>query len=157
MDSLEAQQMLTEYFTSRELGFVGGRYRVVHPDAAMFQPPAGVFLLVRDDADRVVGCGGIRRLADDADSGVRYEVKHLWLREETRGRGWGRALLADLEARAGEFGATTVVLDTNDTLTEAGALYRSSGYASVPPYNNNANATTWYAKQLDLTPRDSTR
>lgn len=148
MDSPDAQRMLTEYFTSRELGFVGGEYRVVHPDPAMFETPAGVFLLVRDDEDRVVGCGGIRRISDDQHGRSRYEVKHLWLREETRGRGWGRTLLAELEARAGEFGAATVVLDTNDSLTAAGALYRSSGYASVPPYNDNVNATTWYAKRL---------
>ena len=146
-DSPHAEAMLTGYFASRELGFVGGTYRIVRPDPARFEPPAGVFLLVRDDADSVVGCGGVRRI-DDADDLIRYEVKHLWLREETRGRGWGRALLAELEARATAFGARILVLDTNDSLTAAGALYRSAGFASVPPYNDNVNATTWYAKTL---------
>jgi ribosomal protein S18 acetylase RimI-like enzyme len=148
-DSPDGEIMLTEYFTSRELGFVGGSYRVVRPDPATFEPPAGVFLLVRDDEARVVGCGGVRRIDDDPLAGVRYEVKHLWLRPEARGRGWGRALLIELESRAVAFGARQIVLDTNDSLTAAGALYRSAGYASVPPYNDNVNATTWYAKTLD--------
>ncbi len=146
-DSVDAERMLTEYFTSRELGFVGGTYRVVHPDPAMFDPPAGVFLLVRDDEDRVVGCGGVRRIEDDP-TGVRYEIKHLWLRDETRGRGWGRALLSELERRATELGAVVVVLDTNQSLTAAGALYRSAGYLTIEPYNQNVNATHWYEKRL---------
>jgi ribosomal protein S18 acetylase RimI-like enzyme len=146
-DSADAQRMLGEYFSARELGFLGGTYRVSTPDPEVFVPPAGDFLLVEDDDGSVVGCGGIRRLPDD-EHGPRFEVKHLWLRPETRGRGWGRALLAELERRAGDLGAATVVLDTNATLTAAGCLYRSSGYASVPPYNDNPNATDWYAKRI---------
>ena len=46
-----------------------------------------------------MGCGGIRRIEDGAH-GPRYEVKHLYLRPETRGRGWGRLLLDDLERQA---------------------------------------------------------
>lgn len=146
-DSPDAVRMLDEYFAARERGFVGGRYVVNRPDPALFVPPVGVFLLVEDDGGEVVGCGGIRRLADD-ESGARFEVKHLWLRPSTRGRGWGGALLAELERRAAGLGARTVVLDTNATLAAAGGLYRSSGYASVPPYNDNPNATHWYRKTL---------
>ena len=79
---------------------------------------------------------------------MRYEVKHLYLRESTRGRGWGRDLLAELEGRATEFGADEVLLDTNRSLTAAGGLYRSAGYESVEPYNDNPNATDWYRKVL---------
>jgi ribosomal protein S18 acetylase RimI-like enzyme len=146
-DSEEARRMLTEYFTARELGFIGGTYRVTTPDPEVFVPPRGVFLLVEDDAGAVVGCGGVRRLEDDA-AGPRFEVKHLWLRPETRGRGWGRALLGELERRAVALGASTLVLDTNATLTAAGGLYRASGFHSVRPYNDNPNATDWYAKTL---------
>jgi ribosomal protein S18 acetylase RimI-like enzyme len=79
---------------------------------------------------------------------VRYEVKHLWIQPHLRGRGIGKALLAELERRATEFGASEVVLDTNAALVEAGGLYRSSGYTEVPPYNDNPNATHWYRKAL---------
>jgi ribosomal protein S18 acetylase RimI-like enzyme len=142
-DDPVAHGLLTEYFTSRELGFTGGVYRTVFPDPGRFTPPDGVFLVVLDDDDSPVGCGGIRSL----DPGV-FEVKHLFLREETRGRGWGSLLLRELEARARAFGATEMVLDTNASLTSAGALYRSAGYEDVAPYNDNPNATNWYRKRL---------
>ena len=60
----------------------------------------------------------------------------------------GRALLAELEDRALAFGATEVVLDTNASLEAAGSLYRRAGYVDVEPYNDNPNATNWYAKRL---------
>jgi len=147
-----AHALLTEYFTSRELGFTGGTYTTTFPDPDRFVPPRGVFLVVEGEdlagepAD--VGCGGIRRIDDGADGAVRYEVKHLWLQPHTRGLGYGRALLAELERRAREFGATELVLDTNNSLEAAGGLYRSAGFVNVEPYNDNPNATDWYAKSL---------
>jgi ribosomal protein S18 acetylase RimI-like enzyme len=147
-----AEALLTEYFTSRELGFTGGTYRVTRPDPDQFEPPRGVFLVVEGEdlagepAD--VGCGGIRRIDDGPHAEVLFEVKHLWLQPHTRGLGYGRALLAELERRARAFGATELVLDTNASLEAAGGLYRSAGFTSVEPYNDNPNATDWYAKKL---------
>jgi len=146
-----AHALLREYFTSRELGFTGGTYTTTFPKPEQFVPPAGVFLVVEgtdlagEPAD--VGCGGIRRIDGEGET-VRYEVKHLWLQPHTRGLGYGRALLAELERRAREFGATELVLDTNASLEAAGGLYRSTGFVNVAPYNDNPNATDWYAKRL---------
>ena len=135
-----ADELLGEYFSMREHGM--SSYRTFRPDATLFTPPAGVFLVafVGNDA---VGCGGVRML-----SPVRGEVKHLWMRPAARGSGAGRALLGELERRAAELGATEVVLDTNERLAAAQALYRSSGYAEVEPYNDNPNATHWFRKAL---------
>jgi ribosomal protein S18 acetylase RimI-like enzyme len=72
----------------------------------------------------------------------------LWLRPHVRGLGYGRALLTELERRARELGATELVLDTNSSLEAAGGLYRSSGLVNVEPYNDNPNATDWFAKKL---------
>ncbi len=74
VDAPDAHALLAEYFASRELGFAhqGVAYTTTFPDPALFEPPAGVFLVV-DDAGAAVGCGGIRRIADGPD-GVRYEV-----------------------------------------------------------------------------------
>ncbi|WP_262406002.1 GNAT family N-acetyltransferase [Protaetiibacter sp. SSC-01] len=140
----DAHELLAEYFSMRAAGFdpAAGTYRTVFPDPARFTEPAGVFLVV-DDEGSPVGCGGIRML--DAD---RAEVKHLYLRDAVRGRGWGRLLLAELERRARELGARESVLDTNVALEAAGSLYRSSGYVEIPPYNDNPNATTWFRKEL---------
>jgi len=147
-----AQALLTEYFDYRAATFpVAAGYVVNRPAADAFMPPEGEFVLALDDAGEAIGCGGIRRLRDDVLGGEPrrvWEVKHLWVREAGRGRGTGRALLAELERRARGFGADTVVLDTNASLVAANRLYTSSGYESVPPYNDNRNATTWFRKDL---------
>ncbi|HEY0259290.1 MAG TPA: GNAT family N-acetyltransferase [Lacisediminihabitans sp.] len=148
VDDAVAQQLLGEYFASRELGFVGsGGYRVAFPEAGRFVPPSGVFLVVESDgAD--VGCGGIRLIEPSETGRTRFEVKHLWLRPEARGHGHGRALLTELERRARDFGADELVLDTNSSLEAAAGLYRSSGFVGIPAYNDNPNATNWYLKAM---------
>jgi ribosomal protein S18 acetylase RimI-like enzyme len=143
-DDPAAVRLLDAYFTSRELGFVGGTYRRAPVDAGAFAPPRGLFLVVFDDDDKAVGCGGVRMLAPD-----RGEIKHLWLDPSTRGRGWGRTLLTELEARAAGLGARILVLDTNATLEAAQALYRSSGYDEIAAYNDNPNANLWLRKVLE--------
>jgi len=144
-----AAALLDEYFDERSETWPADEtaYRVTRPDPAAFAPPVGAFLVVVDDERPgepvAVGCGGIRFLTP-----TRAEVKHLFLRDEARGRGWGRALLAALEDRARELGATETVLDTNASLAAAQGLYRASGYREIAPYNENPNATHWFAKDL---------
>ena len=148
-DSEAAVAQLSEYFGSRRETFPSGAgsYATKFPSRDDFDPPAGVFLVVEGEnlagepAD--VGCGGIRRIGPG-----RYEVKHLWLHPSTRGRGFGHLLLDELERRAIGFGATELVLDTNDSLLAAGALYKAHGFETIEPYNDNPNATTWYRKDL---------
>ena len=53
-----------------------------------------------------------------------------------------------LEEEARRAGAHTARLDTNRTLTEAMAMYRSSGYDEVPRFNDEPFAYHWFAKRL---------
>lgn len=140
----DAHELLNEYFGMRAHTFPEhlGEYRTLFPDPEKFVAPAGTFLLVDDDFG-AVGCGGVRMLTPD-----RAEIKHLYLRDRARGKGWGRELLAELEARAVGLGAREIVLDTNASLEAAQGLYRSSGYVDVEAYNDNPNATNWFAKRL---------
>lgn len=149
VDAPDAHELLAEYFRARTGGFAeqGVSYRTTFPDPAAFVTPAGVFVVVDDDEGTPVGCGGIRLVSPGA-AGARYEVKHLYLRPETRGRGWGRLVLEDLEARARELGARELVLDTHHSLEAAAALYARSGFAAIEPYNDNPNATRWLGKTL---------
>ena len=108
-----------------------------------FKPPNGRFLVVRNERGVAVGCGAVRLIEPDT-----AEVKRMWVSPAMRGRGAGWALLEALEAAAIELGATSGVLDTNATLTSALALYRANGWEEVSAYNDNAEATHWFRKQL---------
>ena len=151
-DDPRAVALLTEYFDLRAETFPG-QYRPVFPERATFDPPAGLFLVVADDDGTDVGCGGIRRIPD-GDTGIRYEVKHLYLTPRTRGRGWGRLLLNALEDQARKWQAAELVLDTHHTLEAAGNLYARSGFTAIEAYNENPNATRWYGKPLVGGPSD---
>jgi GNAT superfamily N-acetyltransferase len=151
VDEPSAHALIAEYFAMRAETFPMnlGDYHAAFPKAANFTPPDGVFLVVVDGGEDV-GCGGIKRIPvpEVAEGRIRFEVKHLWLQPRTQGRGFGRALLTELERLAADFGATEVVLDTNASLVAAGNLYRSSGYEEIDPYNDNPNATNWFRKKL---------
>ncbi|MDQ0645243.1 GNAT family N-acetyltransferase [Microbacterium murale] len=142
----ESHAILAEYFALRAEEFPGGAYTTMFPDPTAFESPAGVFLLAGPEG-APIGCGGIRRL-EDSDAGIRYEVKHLFLKPVTRGQGWGRAILEELERRARDWDAAELVLDTHHTLEAAGALYTRSGFEQIEAYNDNRNATRWYRKML---------
>lgn len=141
VDDPVADELLGEYFSSRELGMP--EYITFRPDPVRFVPPAGDFVLVQTEDGRPIGCGGVRMLTP-----TQGEIKHLWIRPEARGTGLGKALLAELEGRARDLGATETVLDTNARLEAAQGLYRSTGYEDVEPYNDNPNATHWFRKSL---------
>jgi putative acetyltransferase len=98
-------------------------------DAAMFVPPDGIFLVVRDDGGRAVACGGIARF--DAACG---EVKRMYVVPDARGRGLGRRVLDELERSARDLGYTSVVLETGDRQQEAVGLYTTTGYERIPCY-----------------------
>jgi GNAT superfamily N-acetyltransferase len=141
----DAHELLSDYFGMRTETFPDGlgAYHTVFPDPKSFTHPAGIFLVV-DDELGPVGCGGVRMLTPE-----RAEVKHLFLRDRARGKGWGRELLAELEARAVGLGAREIVLDSNASLEAARGLYRTTGYEDIAPYNDNPNATNWYRKPLE--------
>lgn len=98
-------------------------------DPSQFEPPDGVFLVVRDEDGEAVACGGLVRF--DA---TRAELKRMYVLPEARGRGLGRLVLEKLEAQARAFGYAGVVLETGDQSAAALALYSSSGYEPIPCY-----------------------
>lgn len=135
------QSYVDELATTFPDGFDPAASVSAEPDEVT--PPHGQFLVVREDDGQPVGCGAVKLLDPDT-----AEVKRMWLHPSTRGRGAGRMLLDALEDAARALGARRGVLDTNETLTAAIALYRSTGWRDVPAYNNNAYATHWFEKEL---------
>jgi DNA-binding MarR family transcriptional regulator/GNAT superfamily N-acetyltransferase len=140
----DARQCLRAYFAEldgrSESGFDAAAG--ISADPHELRPPAGVLLLAYLHSEPV-GCGAVKH-----HPGAPSEIKRMWVAESARGLGIGRRLLAELEARASEDGARIVRLETNRTLTEALALYRSSGYREVAPFNDEPFAHHWFEKEL---------
>jgi GNAT superfamily N-acetyltransferase len=92
--------------------------------AAMFDPPAGAFVVGRAGATGpAVGGVGVRALGPGLG-----EVRRLWVGPDWRGRGIGRRLMAALEDAARDLGLTSLRLATGGCQPEAVALYESSGW-----------------------------
>jgi DNA-binding MarR family transcriptional regulator/GNAT superfamily N-acetyltransferase len=106
------------------------------------RPPKGAFVVAYLRGEPV-GCGAVKH-----HPGGATDIKRMWLAESARGLGLGRRLLERLERLAREHGSTEVRLETGDVLTEAIGLYRSAGYAEVPPFNDEPFADRWFAKPL---------
>ena len=98
--------------------------------AAMFDPPAGAFLVARrgDAAGPPVGGVGVRAVAPDVG-----EIRRLWVDPDCRGQGIGRALMDDVVlVAARDLGLAALRLATGDRQPEAVALYRATGWEPVP-------------------------
>ncbi len=97
-------------------------------DAANFREAGGVFLVGRL-AGVGVACGALRPM----DSGT-VELKRMFVRDDHRGRGFGRTILRALEKIAIERGYRVIRLETGDGQAEAIALYERTGYQRIPCY-----------------------
>ncbi|ROP74126.1 GNAT family N-acetyltransferase [Curtobacterium sp. PhB115] len=148
-DLPEVDALLDAYLDEREATFPSaqGTYSRKRTPAAEFTPPDGVFAVAYDDGVPV-GCGGLRRIADGPGATGRFEVKHVFVTPAGRGGGVATAVMDVLERAGADLGARSIVLDTNDSLVAAGAMYRSRGYERVEPFNTNPNATAWYRKPI---------
>jgi DNA-binding MarR family transcriptional regulator/GNAT superfamily N-acetyltransferase len=141
-----AQQCLREYFAELDrrfdIGFDPARSNA--PDAGAFAAPSGA-LLVASLWSEPLGCGGLLW----QDDSTAY-IKRMWIDPSARGLGIGRRLLTELEALAARHGCETVRLETNRSLAEAIALYRSAGYVEVEPFNDDEPyADHWFTKRLE--------
>lgn len=138
-DDPAAAALLEAYFAERIASW-GDATSAYRPKPADFSDGA---LIIAEFDGNPVGVGGIRPV-----EGEGMEVKHLFVSPAARGTGLGRALLRELEQRAIDLGAHRIILDTNADLAAANHLYRAEGYVEVPPFNDNPNATNWFAKDL---------
>ena len=139
-----ARWCLGQYFAELavrfEEGFDAGK--TLPADADEMRPPKGTFVVASIDGDPVA-CGAMKVIAP----GIGY-VKRMWVSGSVRGLGFGRRMLEALEGEARTLGITTLRLETNRALTEAISLYRTAGYAEVPPFNDEPYANHWFEKTI---------
>lgn len=143
-DSVDAQHCLSEYRTELASRFDGGfdPSKGNNLTVEEMTPPAGYLLLARLDG-QPVGCGALKRLGPSEG-----EVKRVWTAPEARGLGIASRMMDRLEQLARDVGLGIVKLDTNGTLVEAQAMYRSRGYREIGRYNDNPYAHHWFEKAL---------
>lgn len=139
-----ARYCLGQYFAELNLRFEGGfdPSISISADADELRSPAGLFVVATLRSEPI-GCGALKFNTNEPT-----ELKRMWVDPSARGLGIGRRLLSELEAEAEGRGSRMVRLETNKSLTEAIALYRSSGYLEVQPFNDEVYADHWFQKRL---------
>lgn len=109
--------------------------------------PAIRFFTLRDDAGTLLGCGALRRLADDHG-----ELKSMRTADAALGRGIGSAMLAHLTATARASGMTRLSLETGNSPTFAAAnrLYQRDGFERCGPFAGyrSTDFTTFYTRKI---------
>jgi GNAT superfamily N-acetyltransferase len=123
-------------------------------DPAEFAPPHGLFLVGYLDDGTPAVCGGWRVHGEDA-----AELKRMYVSPVARGRGFARAMLAELERTAVASGRARMMLETGQRQPEALALYASSGYVEVPKFGYYAEAaeSVHLGKSMEVPACPSTR
>jgi len=80
--------------------------------------------------NQAVGCGAFKQYND-----TQVEIKRVFVKESSRGKGIARLILAELERWAKELGFKACVLETGDRQYEAIDLYNKKlGYDIIPNY-----------------------
>ena len=142
--SPSARWCLAQYFAELNRRFPGG----FDPAASLpaeeedLTPPRGAFLVASIDGE-AVAAGCLKTIAPGIAS-----LKRMWVADSTRGMGVGRRMLEALEDEARALRFDRIRLETNRTLKEAIALYRSAGYHEVPAFNDDPYANHWFEKRL---------
>lgn len=87
---------------------------------------SGGEFVVGVESGRIVAMGALNRSSSD-----RAEIKRMRVHPDSQRRGFGRAVLRRLEARAVELGYTALHLDTSLLQVAAQSFYVQNGYAET--------------------------
>ena len=106
-----------------------------------FTPPHGAFF-VGYLGQEAVAMGGWRFRPPGVPRVARRpaEIRRMFVQERVRGQGFGRIVLAALEASAAAAGADWMLLETGRPQVAAVTLYRASGYVDVEPFGHYAGS-----------------
>jgi DNA-binding MarR family transcriptional regulator/GNAT superfamily N-acetyltransferase len=142
--STAARACIESYFAELDSRFDAGfdPGRSISADVEELTEPAGLLLVARLRGEPI-GCGALKLHGRKP-----AEIKRMWVAPTARGLGVGRRILSELEEHARRRGVRLVRLETNETLREAGGLYRSAGYAEVEAFNDEPYAHHWFEKRL---------
>lgn len=127
-----AREMWREYarFVNDPAWFPGFEAELAELGRA-YGPPGGTFLLAWEGAE-LAGCGGLRRLDDQA-----AELRRVYVRSGFRGRGLARTISMALMGEARRLGYSVVRLDGSPKQLGGLKLYESLSFRRIPPYGTH--------------------
>ena len=114
----------------------------LHHVRELYLDAGGEFLVGEEDG-RIVAMGALRRLGAG-----RAAVTRMRVHPDRHRRGWGRAVLERLEARAVELGFRLLTLDTTVRQTAAQSLYEKMGYVRTGRGTSYGFEVILYEKRL---------
>ena len=127
-----AKQLLVEYGSSLSfhLSFQDFEGELANLPGDYVSPNGCLLLAVYKEQS--VGCVGLRKLSDEV-----CEMKRLYVREQFRGLGIGRALVEAVIEKARKIDYNYMRLDTVPSMEVASALYISVGFKRTCAYRYN--------------------
>lgn len=94
---------------------------------------------------KAVGCGCFKTFGDRS-----VEVKRMYVCNEYRENGVGKAILLELEQWAVELKNNSIVLETGNNQPEAVHLYEKMGYKVIPNYGQYSGMETSICMEKEL-------
>lgn len=110
---------------------------------ASYAANGGAFWIVEDDSGRLLGTAGVMPL-----SATSFELRKMYLSPAARGQGLGARLFDEAVAFARSRGATEMVLDTVDRMTDAIAFYEKRGFVRDDRHISAPRCNRGYALKL---------
>ncbi|MEM1326304.1 MAG: GNAT family N-acetyltransferase [Bacteroidota bacterium] len=136
-----------------EFGCVGEGYASMDPEIddmyQMSQQKGCAFWVLADEAEKIIGCGGIAPLkGGDTDT---CELQKLYFLEAARGKGYGRHFMEKCLSAAKDLGYQKCYLETVERMAAANAMYKKLGFESLCGAMGNTghgSCDTRYMKEL---------
>ncbi len=97
-------------------------------DFYLADPEKRTYIILADDANRVIGGVGIAGFDGFDDCA---ELQKLYLDDSYKGKGLGYELMKQAEAAAAARGYKRIYLETHDNLSVAIHLYKKCGFAEI--------------------------
>ena len=101
---------------------------IIVDEFAYFTPPEGISYLINLD-EEVAGMGALRNMNKSIG-----EITRMYIKPKFRGKGLGKKLLKQLLKKGGEFGFSTIYLNTAPFMKNARQMYHAFGFIEREEY-----------------------
>ena len=145
LDRDDVRDLLSQHVAEMNAGSPPSACHVLAADA--LKHSAIRFFTVRDEEGGLLGCGALKRLADDHG-----EIKSMRTADAALGLGVGSCMLDHLTATARAVGMARLSLETGNTAQFAAAnrLYEREGYQRCGPFGGYLDTpfTHFYSREI---------